>query len=132
MFIATISRPFLWIYQNTHWFTDKEAWAIFRFFAFAEAVSWTLLIAAIIYKRAGLPEAASVISFAGHIHGMVMIFYCIIIVLVARSMQWGFIRMCIAVAAGVPPYGSIIFEQIMAQYRKRRPVYVEPPVGVDE
>jgi len=130
--MARLAAPFVWVYNKTHWFTDAEAWGIFRFFAIGEAATWALLISAIIYRRLGLPEAPSVISFAGHIHGMMMVFYCIIIVVVARSMQWGIVRMVMAVAAGVPPFGSIIFEQLMARYRKKRPVYVAPPVGAED
>lgn len=65
-----IASPFLWVYHKTHWFTDREAWGIFRFFAILEAVGWSLLIIAIMYRRMGLPEAASVVSFAGHVHGI--------------------------------------------------------------
>lgn len=131
-FMAQVARPFVWVYHKTHWFTDAEAWAIFRFFAIGEAVTWALLISAIVYRRMGLPEAPSVVSFAGHVHGMMMMVYCVIIVVVARSMQWGLWRMCMAVAAGVPPFGTVVFEQIMAWHRKKYPVRVEPPVEVDE
>lgn len=115
-----------------HWFTDEDAWAVFRVFAIGEAVTWALLISAIIYRRAGLPEAASVVSFAGHTHGMMMVAYCVIIVVVARSMQWGIGRMCMAVAAGVPPFGSIVFEKAMAWYRRKYPTYIEPPIESEE
>ena len=127
-----ISTPFIWLYDKTHWFTDKEAWGIFRFFAILEAVGWTLLISAIIYRRLGLPEADSVISFMGHLHGLGFVLYFLFTFLVARSMGWGIWRIAIAVVAGMPPYGSIVFEQIMARDRKRRPVYVTPPKGLEE
>lgn len=130
--LAAAGRPFVWLYNKTHWFTDSEAWAIFRFFAILEAVGWTLLISAIIYRRLGLPEADSVISFAGHLHGIGFIFYFLFTFLVARSMGWGLWRITLAVCAGMPPYGSIVFEQIMARYRRRKPVYVAPPVCVDD
>lgn len=120
------------LYDKTHWFTDQEAWGVFRFFAILETVGWTLLIFAIVYRRLGLPEADSVVSFAGHLHGMGFVLYFIFALLVARSMEWGIWRISIAVIAGMPPYGSIIFEQLMGRYRKKQPVYVEPPRGYDE
>lgn len=120
------------LYNKTHWFTDQEAWGIYRFFAIAEAAGWTLLILAIIYRSMGLPEAPSVISFAGHIHGMLFVFYFLFVLLVARSMEWGIWRIGMAIVAGMPPFGSIIFEQSMSRYRKRQPAYVEPPQGSDE
>jgi integral membrane protein len=128
----TITRPVVWLYNKTHWFTDREAWGIYRFFAIGEAAGWTLLITAIVYRRLGLPEAASVISFAGHIHGILFLLYFLMTLLAARSMGWGIIRVGLAIIAGMPPYGSVVFEQIMARYRKRKPEVIAPPVGVDE
>lgn len=129
--MQAISRPIVFVYDKTHWFTDKEAWGIYRFFAFAEAGGWTLLISAIIYRRLGLPEADSVVSFAGHVHGMLFLLYFIFVILVARSMQWRLVKVGLAAIAGMPPYGSVIFEQLMTRYRKKQPVYVEPPKGYD-
>jgi integral membrane protein len=120
------------LYNKTHWFTDQEAWGVFRFFAILETIGWTLLIFAIVYRRLGLPEADSVVSFAGHLHGMGFVLYFIFVLLVARSMEWGIWRIGIAVVAGIPPYGSIIFEQLMSRHRKKQPVYVEPPRGYDD
>ncbi|MGV9002290.1 MAG: DUF3817 domain-containing protein [Candidatus Saccharimonadaceae bacterium] len=130
--MQTIRRFFVFIYNKTHLFTDKEAWGVFRFWAIIEAVTWTMLISAILYRRLGLPEAPSVISFAGHIHGIAFIFYFIFVLLLARSMEWRLLRIGSAIVAGMPPYGSIIFEQVMARHRKKKPVYVEPPKGYDE
>lgn len=130
--VGKIKAGVMKTYDATHWFTDKEAWDIFRFFAIAETIGWTSLISAILYRRLGLAEAESVVSFAGHIHGMVFVCYFIIVLVVARSMQWGIGRIGLALVAGMPPFGSIIFEQIMARQRKKQPVYVEPPAGSDE
>jgi len=128
MFIEALARPFVWLYNKTHWFTDQEAWAVFRFFAILEAVGWTLLVIAIIYRALGLPEAPSVVSFAGHLHGIGFGLYFLFVFLTARSMEWGIGRIGVAVVAGMPPYGSILFEQFMARQRKKQPVYVTPPV----
>jgi len=130
--MQTLGRYVVFVYNKTHWFTDKEAWGIFRFFAILEAVGWTLLISAIIYRRLGLPEADSVISFAGHLHGLGFALYFIFVLLTARSMGWGLWKIGFAIVAGMPPYGSIIFEQYMARRRKLQPVYVEPPKGYDD
>jgi len=121
-----------WLYDKTHWFTDAEAWAVFRFFAILEAVGWTLLIGAIVYRALGLPEAPSVISFAGHLHGIGFGFYFLFVFLTARSMEWRWGYVTTAVIAGMPPYGSLVFEQIVGARRRKHPVYVEPPVGSDE
>lgn len=126
-----MSRPFIWAYNKTHWFTDKEAWGIYRLFAFAEAVGWTLLIAAIVYRGFELPYASSMITVAGRIHGMIFVSYFVIVLLTARSMGWGVWRIGGALLAGMPPYTSVVFEQIMAFHRRKKPVYVAPPVEVE-
>lgn len=131
-FALTLAKPFVFVYNKTHWFTDKEAWDVFRFFAFAEAIGWTSLILAIVYRSLGLPEAPSVVSFAGHIHGMLFAVYFIIVIVVARSMEWGFWRVAGALIAGMPPYGSIIFEQWMAWHRKKYPANVTPPRNLED
>ena len=129
--VIRIARPFVWAYNKTHWFTDKEAWGIYRLFAFAEAVGWTLLIGAIVYRGFDLPYASSVITVAGRIHGMIFVSYFVIVLLTARSMEWGIGRISGALLAGMPPYTSIVFEQIMAFYRKKKPTLVEAPADID-
>ncbi|MFZ1301987.1 MAG: DUF3817 domain-containing protein [Candidatus Microsaccharimonas sp.] len=122
----------LWAYNKTHWFTDKEAWTIYRIFAFAEALGWSLLIGAIIYRSFDLPYYEAFISVAGRIHGMFFVAYFMVVVATARSMQWGIWRMGFAVLAGMPPLGSLVFEQAMAFDRRKRPVYVTPPDNVND
>ena len=115
------------IYHGTHWFTDKQAWTLFRLFAFMEIVGWTLLISAIIYRKFNLPLDDVFVSMAGRIHGMVFSLYFLFVLLTARSMLWGFWRVAAALLAGMPPYTALIFEKAMAYHRKKYPVYVEPP-----
>lgn len=126
--LLKIKNGVVFVYNKTHWFTDSEAWAVFRFFAILEGVGWTLLIFGIIYRNLGLPEGPSVVSFAGHTHGMIMAVFYIIVLVTARSMKWGIWRVLTALASGIPPYGTIMFEQAMAWHRKKKPVFIEPPV----
>jgi len=130
--MATFARPIIWMYHKTHWFTDREAWGVYRFFAMCEAVGWTLLISAIIYRSLGLPQAPSVISFAGHLHGMLFGFYFLMVLLLARSMEWGVVRIGLALIAGMPPYAALVFERMMAIHRKKYPTYVAPPIGIED
>ena len=125
--IATIGRPFVFLYNKTHWFSDQEAWVIYRFFAIAEAIGWTLLIGAIVYRYFDLPGYEAAVSLAGRIHGIVFSLYFLFVLLTARSMEWGVWRIGMALAAGIPPYTGLIFEQIMARHRKKYPKYIEPP-----
>lgn len=115
------------VYNKTHWFTDKEAWMLFRLFAFCETAGWTMLISAIIYRNFHMPGGEIAVSIAGTVHGLLFSMYFIFVVITARSMQWGVKRVVPAIIAGMPPYASLVFEKVMAHDRNRRPVYIEPP-----
>lgn len=122
----------LWVYDQMHWFTDKEAWWIFRLGAFMEVTGWSLLIGAIIYRSFDLPFDDAFVSVAGRIHGIFFVAYFAAVLATFRSMGWGLWRLGLALAAGVPPFTSLLFEQIMAYHRKKYPVYIEPPRGLNE
>jgi integral membrane protein len=121
-----------WVYNHMHWFTDKEAWWIYRLGAVLEATGWTLLIGAIIYRHLDLPQYESVINVAGRTHGIFFVAYFASVLATARSMGWGPWRVIFALGLGVPPYTSLVFEKVMAWQRKHRPVYVEPPRDIDK
>lgn len=114
-----------------HWFTDKEAWMLFRMFAFTEAVGWTLLISAIIYRRLDLPGYEIAISIAGTMHGLFFSLYFLFALLTARSMEWGFWRISAALLAGMPPYTSLVYERLIAYQRKKYPRHIAEPPDMD-
>ena len=130
--MATGQRYMLFMYDQMHWFTDKEAWWIYRLGCFLEAIGWSLLIGAIIYRRFDLPLDDAFISVAGRIHGMFFVAYFAAVLATFRSMGWGFWRLAGALAAGVPPFTSLLFEQIMAWHRKKYPVVIDPPKNLVE
>ena len=129
--VAPVFRGVAYVYNKTHWFTDKEAWSLFRLFAICEAIGWTLLISGIIYKSLHLPGGSIVLSMAGRTHGVFFGFYFIFALLTARSMQWGFWRVSVALLAGIGPYTSLMYELVMAHDRKKRPVHGAPPSNID-
>lgn len=131
MVYKPVSRKLKKVYNNTHWFTDKEAWMLFRLAAFTEAIGWTLLIGAIIYRSFSLPLADIFVSIAGTVHGVFFGLYFLFVLITARSMAWGPRQIISALLAGMPPYASLVFEQLMARHRKKYPVYVKPPAGHD-
>lgn len=130
-FARTITKVVKRVYNHTHWFTDKEAWTLFRLFAFIETFGWTLLISAIIYRRFDLPLDNIFVSIAGTLHGLFFALYILFVLLTARSMMWGFWRVSGALLAAIPPYTSLLYEKIMAHHRKKHPVYIEPPRDID-
>lgn len=115
------------VYNKMHWFTDKDAWAMYRLFAILEAVGWTLLIAAIIYRKFDLPGYEIFVSVAGRIHGVFFALYFVFVLTTVRSMMWGFWRTAGALLAGMPPYTSLVFEKAMSYHRKKYPKFIAPP-----
>lgn len=129
--ISPFRRGARFVYHRTHWFTDQEAWALYRLFAFVEAIGWTLLISAIVYRKFDLPLSHIFVSIAGTVHGLFFGLYFLFVFLTARSMLWGPWRVSFALVAGMPPYTAVIFEQYMARHRKKYPRKVDPPKGLD-
>ena len=105
---------------------------MFRLFAILEAVGWTLLGSAIIYHSFGWPWGDSLVTICGRIHGIFFICYFAFTLATARSMKWGLWRVLSALIVGIAPYASLVFEQIMAYDRRKRPIFVEPPADIDE
>ncbi|MGP3536358.1 DUF3817 domain-containing protein [Microbacterium sp. RD1] len=78
---------------------------LFRVLAIAEAISWTVLIAALIARAvAGLDVAVTV---GGALHGFVFLSYGATAILVALNQRWPVGIALIAVISAVIPYATI-------------------------
>jgi integral membrane protein len=99
-------------------FSDSEAWNLFRLAAFSEAIGWTLLIAGILIKHFWTPGVDTPVRIAGEIHGTIFLFYLATVVIAAGSMGWSYGKTFVAGLASVPPYGTLILEQILARTRR--------------
>ncbi len=86
---------------------------LFGVLAFAEAVTWTLLITALIVRAtAGLDWTVSV---AGGIHGFVFLAYGATALLVGVNQRWSIGLIVLAVATAVVPYATIPLELWLAR-----------------
>ena len=90
--------------------TDAEAWLLYRIAAFAEAVGWTLLIAGILIQRYLTPGNNTAVLIAGNIHGTIYLCYFVAALGLYPSLGWSRWRGLGAMIAGIPPYGSLLFE----------------------
>lgn len=99
-------------------FTEAEAWMLFKLAAFAEAIGWTLLIAGILIARYVTPGNNDAVFIAGNIHGTIYLCYFVAPLVLYPSLGWSRWKSVSAVIAGVPPYGSLIFEQWAAHKRR--------------
>lgn len=78
---------------------------LFRVLAIAEAITWTVLIAAIIARATGAPGV--VVTVGGGIHGFVFLAYAATAVLVALNQRWHPGIGVLAVASAIVPYATI-------------------------
>lgn len=81
---------------------------LYRVLAIAEAITWTILIAAIIARAVGAPGV--VVTVGGGIHGFVFLAYAATAVLVALNQRWHPGVGVLAVASAVIPYATIPME----------------------
>lgn len=81
---------------------------LFRALALAEAVTWTILIVAMILKYAGGVDAAVLVG--GSIHGFVFLAYAFSAVLVGMNQRWNPGLIAFAVLTAIVPYATIPFE----------------------
>jgi integral membrane protein len=81
---------------------------LYRVLAIAEAITWTLLIAAIIARAVGAPGV--VVTVGGGIHGFVFLAYAATAVLVALNQRWHPGVGVLAVLSAVVPYATIPME----------------------
>ncbi|WP_395245322.1 DUF3817 domain-containing protein [Agromyces sp. MMS24-K17] len=89
----------------------RTPYALFRTVAFAEAITWTLLLLGMIGKyAAGLDWAVTV---AGSIHGFVFLSYAVTVVLVGVNQRWSLGTVALGVLTAVVPYATVPFEVVM-------------------
>ena len=81
---------------------------LFRALAFAEAVTWTILIVAMILKYAAGVDAAVLVG--GSIHGFVFLAYAFSAVLVGVNQRWSLGLIAFAVLTAIVPYATVPFE----------------------
>ncbi|WP_243228280.1 DUF3817 domain-containing protein [Microbacterium sp. CIAB417] len=78
---------------------------LFRTLAIAEAITWTILIAALIARALGAPGI--VVTIGGGIHGFVFLAYGATAILVALNQRWHVGVAVLAVVSAVIPYATI-------------------------
>ncbi len=85
---------------------------LYRLLAFAEMVTWTLLIAGMVMKYA-LEWTELGVRIGGMIHGFVFLAYCVVTVLVGVDARWGIGRILLGLGSAVIPYLTVPFERWM-------------------
>ncbi|MDR6867011.1 integral membrane protein [Microbacterium resistens] len=78
---------------------------LFRVLAIAEAITWTLLIGALVARAVG--SAPVLVTIAGGIHGFVFLSYGATAVLLAFNQRWHPGVAIVAIASAIVPYATI-------------------------
>jgi integral membrane protein len=115
---ASIRQEYLKRVAYAQFFTDREAWNLFRLAAFGEAFGWTLLISSIVFTNYVTPGNNIPIDIAGQIHGTLFLIYVAAVIVLHPSLSWSPKRTLIAGLLSVPPYGTLVFEQWEARRRR--------------
>lgn len=80
----------------------------FRFVAVAEAITWAILIVAMVIKRVFDNEDA--IFVPGMLHGIVFMAFVVVTLLTAFALRWPPMVTLFALASSLPPFGTLVFE----------------------
>lgn len=109
---------YLRAFESKQPFTEAEAWLLYRIAAFAEAIGWTLLIVGILIERYLTPGNSTAVLIAGNIHGTIFLCYFLAPLVLYPSLGWSRWKALGAIIAGVPPYGTLLFELYAARKRQ--------------
>jgi integral membrane protein len=82
----------------------------FRVAALAEALSWLGLLTGMFFKYA-VDAGEEGVHVFGPIHGTVFLVYLVVTVLTWRAQRWSLAVGLVALAASVPPFCTILFEE---------------------
>ncbi|MEI4273113.1 DUF3817 domain-containing protein [Klenkia sp. LSe6-5] len=86
----------------------------FRVVAFAEAVSWALLLAGMFVKWV-LRTSELGVQIAGPVHGAVFVVYVVLALVCWRVLRWDLRTAALALVASVPPFATVWFERWAAR-----------------
>jgi len=83
---------------------------LYKAFAFAEAITWTLLITGLVL-RATVGVDQALFFVVGSVHGAVFLGYGVAAALVGVNQRWGFGSTLLAIFLAIVPYATIPFER---------------------
>ena len=88
----------------------RTAVTAFRIVAVAEALSWLGLLAGMYVKY--VPQTSELgVRVFGPIHGGIFVAYVVVALVASRLLRWSPGTTLLALAASVPPLGTVLFER---------------------
>lgn len=100
-------------------FTEREAWALFRWAAWLETIGWAMLIVGIVFQVAKWPGESWILAIGASLHGMFVIFYMGVVFAAHRSFKprWSTLKMLVGECINAIPFAVLVFEQSEARRR---------------
>ena len=83
---------------------------LYRLLAFAEWVTWTLLLAGMFVKYV-LQAGDWLVSIGGGLHGFTFLAYVVVTVLVAVDQRWSLRDLALGIGSALIPYLTVPFER---------------------
>ncbi|MFM1994382.1 MAG: hypothetical protein RL537_1071 [Actinomycetota bacterium] len=84
--------------------------SIYRLFAVGEAITWALLLSALLL-RVVAENLAIGVTIAGTIHGAMFLSYCTTAVLVGINQRWRIGKIAAAVSLAIVPFATVPFDR---------------------
>ena len=100
----------LWLRAQDPARAGRGAVTAFRVVAVAEALSWLGLLTGMFFKYV-VDAGEQGVQVFGPIHGTVFIAYVVVTLLTWRSQRWSLPVALFALAASVPPFCTVLFEE---------------------
>lgn len=83
---------------------------LYRVLAFAEMITWTLLLAGMVLKYV-LQATEILVRIGGGLHGFTFLSYVVVTVLVAVDQHWRLQDLLLGIGSAVVPYLTVPFER---------------------
>jgi integral membrane protein len=100
----------LWLRAQDPAHSERAVVTAFRVVALAEAVSWLGLLAGMFSKYV-VDAGERGVQVFGPIHGTVFLAYVVVALVTARAQRWSVPVTLLALAASVPPFCTLAFEE---------------------
>ena len=84
--------------------TTRGETTAFRVVAYVEAVTYLLLLAAVVLYR--VLDGPDFISFLGPVHGIAFLVYLVLVLRIREGQGWGFWRTIVIIVAAAIPLGG--------------------------
>ncbi|PRY09791.1 DUF3817 domain-containing protein [Kineococcus rhizosphaerae] len=93
----------------------------FKVIATFEAISWTALLVAMFLKWIVHAPHEGGVPVVGMVHGVGFVVYLLSTAWAARTLRWDLRLTAVGLAAGVPPFGTVVFERWLVRHGRLTP-----------